>query len=270
MSIVTLLFFGDIVGNPGRTAIHHALPELKKRFDPDFVIANAENSAGGSGITPSTMHKITSYGVNVLTSGDHFFRNKEYAGVASDPRVLRPANYPKAAIGRGYGIYEARGGAPVAVINMLGRIFMEPHRCPFETADEVLAALNPRPKIIFVDMHCEATSEKVGMGWFLDGRVSAVVGTHTHIQTADERILPKGTAYLTDAGMCGPYDSIIGRIKDAVLHKLTTGMPARFEVATEDIRACGVCIKVDAETGKATHIERFQVPVRASESQGDS
>lgn len=264
MGTLTILFFGDVVGRPGRKGLCRGIQTLKQQFDPDFIVVNGENSAGGSGITPSTLQKMTSYGANVITSGDHIFRNKEYIGVIQDERVLRPANYPKFADGRGHGVFEARGGNRIGVINLMGRIFMEPLRCPFEQVDKILSEMALQTKIILVDMHAEATSEKVAMGWHLDGRVSAVMGTHTHIQTADERILPKGTAYITDAGMTGPYDSVIGRNKVAVLKKLRTGMPARFDVSEGGVRACGVMLRIDADSGLARSIERFQVPVDTS------
>ncbi|MCZ7648154.1 MAG: TIGR00282 family metallophosphoesterase [Planctomycetota bacterium] len=259
---MTILFFGDIVGRPGRKAVCHALPHLKERFDPDLIVANAENSAGGSGISSSTLRKLASYGVEVFTSGDHFFRNKEYAGVVDDPRVLRPVNYPPQAPGRGWGLYKARGGVEVAVVNAMGRIFMEALECPFAAMDRALGEIGPQARVILVDFHAEATSEKMAMAWYLNGRVSALVGTHTHVQTADERILNGGTACISDLGMSGPYDSVIGRSKEAVLHRLTTGVPARFEVTEGEEKACGVVLKIDAESGKALGIERFQVALK--------
>ncbi len=262
MGLLNILFFGDVVGRPGRTGVCNAIPLLKEKFDPGLIVANAENSAGGSGITLATMRNLTEYGVDVLTSGDHIFRNREYRDVIQDPRVLRPANYPKSADGKGWGVYEARGGVRVVVINLLGRIFLEPMRCPFEIVDEILLSASQQAKVILVDMHAEATSEKVAMGWHLDGRVSAVVGTHTHIQTADQRILPQGTAYITDLGMTGPYDSVIGRDVGAVLKKLRTGMPARFTVAEDNVVACGVILGIETSTGRAASIDRFQVTFR--------
>jgi hypothetical protein len=264
LSQLTILFFGDVVGHPGRNGVAHAIPLLKERYDPDFIAANGENAAGGSGITLAVAQKLFSAGVHAITTGDHFYRNKEYVGVLGEPRVLRPANFPKLAEGRGWGVYQARGEVPVAVVNLMGRIFMEPHECPFAAADAILSELAGQARVILVDMHAETTSEKVALGWHLDGRVSAVLGTHTHVQTADERILPGGTAYITDLGMTGPYDSVIGRIKEAVLKKLRTGVPARFEVAKGDVRACGAVLRVDAETGKALAIERFVVPLAVS------
>jgi hypothetical protein len=258
------MFFGDVVGRPGRETVRDALPQLKERFKPDFIIANVENIAGGSGVTAPTVQKIFAYGVNVCTTGDHIFRNKEFIHVIYDPRLLRPANLPTAALGKGWNVYQTSGGETIMVLNLLGRIFMEPNRCPFEAADEALAAvaaLPRKPRVIVADMHAEATSEKCAIGRHLDGRVSAVVGSHTHVQTADDQILPGGTAYLTDLGMCGSHHSIIGREIQPVLQKLRTGMPARFEVASGGRKACGAVIRVETSTGKAVAVERFQEPV---------
>lgn len=256
---LNVLCFGDVVGRPGRAGLFHALKPLQARFTPSCTIVNAENAAGGSGISQTVAQKLFAAGVNVITTGDHFFRNKEFTTVVNDDRVLRPANFPTTALGRGWGVYALPGGVQLGVINLMGRIFMEPQRCPYEIADEIVPRIRERTPFIVVDMHAEATSEKVAMGWHLDGRVTAVFGTHTHIQTADERILPGGTAYITDLGMTGPYDSVIGREKEPVLKKLRTGMPARFEVARNDVRACGVIIRVDTDTGRASSIERFQI-----------
>ncbi len=259
MSELSIVFIGDVVGRPGRLGVCQAIPVLREKYAPDLIIANGENSAGGSGITPSTFQKLTSYGVDVLTSGDHIFRNRDFPGIIKESRVLRPANYPKAADGKGWGIYETKSGARVAVINLIGRIFMEPMRCPFEIVDEILLQIKDQTKIILVDMHAEATSEKIAMGWHLDGRVSAVLGTHTHVQTADERILPMGTACLTDAGMTGSHKSVIGREVKPVLKKLRTGMPARFDVAEENVKVCGAALKIETPSGIARSIERFQL-----------
>jgi hypothetical protein len=261
LSILTILFFGDVVGRPGRHGLCHAVPILKEKYGADFIVVNGENSASGSGLTPTTLNKILSYGADVVTTGDHIFRNKEFPGVIHELRVLRPANYPKTADGKGWGLYTTRSGVRIVVMNLMGRVFMEPLRCPFELADEIVAAAQSQAKIILLDMHAEATSEKIAMGWHLDGKVSAIVGTHTHVQTADERVLPGGTAYISDLGMTGPYDSVLGRDKQAVLKKMRTAMPARFEVAERDVRACGVVVKVDTETGRAQSIERFQIPM---------
>lgn len=258
---LTLLCFGDVVGRPGRHGLTVALKGLKSRFTPSFAVVNAENAAGGSGISASVSSKLFSSGVNVITTGDHFYRNKEFVSVIDDARVLRPANFPAVSRGHGWGVYETPVGRKIGVINLMGRIFMEPQRCPFEVADEIVTKLREQTSLIVVDMHAEATSEKVALGWYLAGRVSVIFGTHTHIQTADERILPGGTAYITDLGMTGPYDSVIGREKAPVLQKLRTGMPARFEVAKDDVRACGVVVQLDVNTGQAISIERFQIRV---------
>jgi hypothetical protein len=261
VSTFTVLFFGDVVGRPGRNALSYAIPVLREKYGASFVVANGENSAAGSGVTPTTLNRLLAAGVDVITTGDHIFRNKEYPGVINELRLLRPANYPKVADGRGWGLYTTKDGLRIVVINVLGRIFMEPLRCPFEIVDEILQATSNQAKIILLDIHAEATSEKIAMGWYLDGKVSAIVGTHTHIQTADERILPNGTAYITDLGMTGPYESVLGRERQPVLKRFRTAMPARFDVAEGDVRACGVAVKINAETGQAVSIERFQVPI---------
>lgn len=258
MSIFTVLFFGDVVGRPGRNGLCGAVPVLREKYKADFIVVNGENAASGSGLTPATLEKILSCGVDVVTTGDHIFRNKEFPEIIHEPRVLRPANYPKSADGKGWGLY-TKDNVRVVVMNLMGRVFMEPLRCPFELADEILSIASNQSKVILVDMHGEATSEKIAMGWHLDGKVSALVGTHTHVQTADERILPGGTAYITDLGMTGPYDSVLGREKIPVLKKFRTAMPARFEVAEGDVRACGVVLKIDTSTGRAQSIERFQM-----------
>jgi metallophosphoesterase (TIGR00282 family) len=261
LSILTVLFFGDVVGRPGRNAISQAVPLLREKHKADFVVVNGENAASGSGLTPTTLNKILSSGADVVTTGDHIFRNKEFPGVIHELRVLRPANYPKSADGKGWGLYTTKDGTRIIVMNLMGRVFMEPLRCPFELADEILTSASNQARVILLDMHGEATSEKIAMGWHLDGRVSAIVGTHTHVQTADERILPGGTAYITDLGMTGPYDGVLGREKAPVLKKFRTAMPAHFEVAEHDVKACGVIVKIDSNTGRATSIERFQMPI---------
>lgn len=266
MNPLTVLFFGDVVGRPGRNGLAHALPILKQKYGAEFVVVNGENSAAGSGLTPATLNKILSCGADVVTTGDHIFRNKEFPGVINELRVLRPGNYPKSADGRGWGLYTTQDGTRIVVMNLMGRVFMEPLRCPFEIADEILAGASNQARIILLDMHAEATSEKIAMGWHLDGKISALVGTHTHVQTADERVLPLGTAYISDLGMTGPYDSVLGREKAPVLKKFRTAMPARFEVAENDVRACGVAVKINRETGRAISIERFQFPLPSGHS----
>ncbi|MCS7034702.1 MAG: TIGR00282 family metallophosphoesterase [Phycisphaerae bacterium] len=260
--IVRILALGDIVGRPGRTVVHQKLPELVRTRNVDLVIANGENIAGGSGITPNLFHKLRSYGVDLVTLGDHVFKRQEIAQtLASSERIVRPANLSGLAPGRGWTVISTNSGVPVAVMNLMGRIYMSlPCDDPFAAADRILRELPAGVRVIVCDMHAEATSEKIGMGHHLDGRASLVFGTHTHVPTADARILPGGTAAITDVGMCGPYDSILGRRKDRVLKYMTTSVPHSFEVATTDVRLCGVLAEIDSETGRAISIERVEVP----------
>ncbi len=254
-----ILFIGDIVGLPGRKAIQTLLPKLKKKHKIDLSIANAENAAGGSGITPKIAEELFGFGLNILTSGDHIWKRKEILEVIdSETRILRPANYPKEAAGRGYALFRAEKGQSVGVLNLEGRVFMSSLDCPFQCARAAVDELRQKTKVILVDIHAEATSEKVALGWFLDGSVSAVLGTHTHIQTADERILPGGTAYITDLGMTGPYDSVIGRKVEQILTRFLSQMPARFEIAEDNVQLHGVVLDIDEESGKARSIERIQ------------
>ena len=256
MPTAKILVIGDVVGRPGRAALAHFVPRFVRDQGCDIVVANGENVAGGSGISISIARKLFHYGVDAITTGDHFFRNKEYAGCLDEPRILRPANMPAQAVGRGHGVYVSRGGVRFAVVNLQGRIFMDPHACPFETMDKILAEIRPQTRLILVDMHAEATSEKVAMGWHLDGRVTCVFGTHTHIQTADDRVLPGGTAYISDLGMTGPRDSVLGRRKDNVMKSLMTGMPHPYDVATGDPWIHGALVTVDETSGRALNIER--------------
>ena len=260
-----LLFIGDIVGQPGRRAVAELLPKLREQHSLDFVIANGENSAGGSGITPKTAGEIFSAGVDVITSGDHLWDQKEVMELlANEKRFLRPLNYPAGVPGhgRGSGTFEISNLKSqisnwIAVLNVQGRTFMQPPLDnPFTIALEEVKRLCERTKIIFVDFHAEATSEKIAFGRFLDGQVSAVVGTHTHVQTADEQIFPGGTAYLTDAGFTGPHESVLGREIDPVLKRFLTGMPQRFEVAKNAVLLHGCMIEIDEATGKAIKIQR--------------
>jgi 2',3'-cyclic-nucleotide 2'-phosphodiesterase len=268
---MNLLFIGDIVGQPGRHAVKILLPKLREQHALDFVIANGENSAGGNGITPKTAGEIFSAGVDVITSGDHLWDQKEVAELlANEPRFLRPLNYPPGTPGRGSGIFEIpyrifKIPAPVkiAVLNLQGRTFMPPLENPFLVAAEAVKRLREQTKIIFVDFHAEATSEKIALGRMLDGQVSAVVGTHTHVQTADEQILAGGTAYLTDAGFTGPHDGCLGREIEPVIKRFLTGMPQRFEVAKNRVLLHGAIIQVDEVTGKATRIQRVSEPLPA-------
>jgi metallophosphoesterase (TIGR00282 family) len=256
--IFKTLILGDIVGRPGREVIEKHLPALIQKGGIDFAVANGENASGGSGITPEVAKKLFASGLDAITTGDHVWKKKEVLQLLeTEPRILRPANYSPMALGKGWTVVESRGGIPVGVINLLGRIFMQPIDCPFRAVDEVLKEVSGRAKVIFVDMHAEATSEKIAMGWYLDGRVSAVVGTHTHVQTADERVLPGGTAYITDLGMTGPYKSVLGRDIDRVLKAIITQMPTRFYVAEKDVRMSGAVITVDSSTGKAQEIKRL-------------
>jgi len=254
---MNILFIGDIVGKPGRETVKVLLPELKKEFAPDFVIANVENAAGGSGITPKVADELFGYGIDAFTSGDHIFKKRDVLSIINDePRLLRPANFPSVSPGRGAGIFKTKSGDSILLINLLGRVFMEARECPFRVVREEID--KNKSNIIIVDFHAEATSEKVAMGWFLDGVVSAVIGTHTHIQTADEKILPKGTAYITDAGMTGPHRSVIGRRIEDVLTRFITQVDQRFEVANEDLRLQGVVLDIDNDSGKARSIARIQ------------
>lgn len=258
--ILKTLVLGDIVGRPGREVVEKRLPALIQREGIHFVVANGENSAGGSGITPEVTKRLFPCGLDVITSGDHIWKKKEAIQLLEkEPRILRPANYSPMALGRGWTVVDSHSGISVGVINLLGRVFMQPVDCPFRTVDEVLKEVSRKTKIIIVDMHAEATSEKIAMGWYLDGRVSAVVGTHTHVQTADERILPNGTAYITDLGMTGPYKSILGRDIDRVLKAIITQMPTRFEIAEKDVRMSGAIITIESSTGKALEIKRLVV-----------
>jgi 2',3'-cyclic-nucleotide 2'-phosphodiesterase len=254
-----ILFIGDIVGAPGRDAVKQLVPAMRRESGIDFVIANAENSSGGSGITAQTAAELFNASVDVLTSGDHIWKRKEiFELIRSEPKILRPVNFPAGAPGYGLGIFQAGAGIKVGVINVLGRVFLEPLECPFRTVREAVAQLRKETPVILVDIHAEATSEKIALGWFLDGDVSAVVGTHTHVQTADERVLPKGTAYITDAGMAGPFDSVLGRRVDNVLERFLSCVPVRFEVASENVQMHGVIIDIDEKTGNARSITRVQ------------
>lgn len=254
-----ILFIGDIVGRPGRDAVAGLVPAMRKASGLDMVIANAENSSGGSGITAETAAELFNASVDVLTSGDHIWKRREiFELIRSEPKILRPINFPAGAPGYGSGIFSTAGGIKVGVINVLGRVFLEPLECPFKTVKAAVEQLRKETPIILVDIHAEATSEKIALGWFLDGDVSAVVGTHTHVQTADERILPKGTAYITDVGMAGPFDSVLGRRVDNVLERFLSCVPVRFEVASENVQMHGVIIDIDEKTGAARSITRVQ------------
>jgi hypothetical protein len=255
-----ILFLGDVNGKAGRRLVQTHLPRLIAERQIDFSVANVENAADGFGITPELTEELLACGLDCLTSGNHIWDKQEIIDyLPGQPRLLRPLNYPEGAPGSGLYVGESPAGVPVAVVNLMGRVFMPPCDDPFRSADAVLHRIKGRAKVILVDMHAEATSEKSAMGWHLDGRVSAVVGTHTHVQTADEIVLPGGTAYITDLGMTGPYDSVIGIEKGLALRKFLTGMPVRFSTAKRDPRLCGVLLEVDPTTGRASAIERIQL-----------
>jgi len=256
--VVRILFIGDIVGRPGRDLVREHLQALVDHHSIDFVIANAENAAAGFGITREIGDQLLDYGVEVMTSGNHIWDKKEALNyIGAEPRLLRPANFPAGAPGNGSYLARTRDGQSVGVVNVMGRVFMLNIDDPFQVVLREIEALKQRTRIIFVDFHAEATSEKSAMGWHLDGKVTAVVGTHTHVQTADERILPKGTAFLTDVGMTGPHDSIIGVEVEAALGKFLTALPARFETATGNPRLNAVIVEADEQTGLALDIERI-------------
>jgi len=252
-----VLVTGDTVGKPGRRACSVLIPKIREREGIDLVIVNGENIAGGSSITQDTVDEIFQAGADILTTGDHIFKKKEATAVIEkNDHILRPLNYPAGTPGKGSVVIQTKDGVRVAIINLLGRVFMKPVECPFKTVEKELETLHRDTAVILVDMHAEATSEKIAMGWFLDGKVSAVFGTHTHIQTADETILPHGTAYITDLGMCGPYNSVIGRKTDQVLRQFITQIPTYLEVAKEDARLSGAIIELDSSTGRARSIRR--------------
>ena len=253
-----LLFIGDIVGKPGRELVRRGLAALVDTHRVDLVIANAENSAAGFGITREIGDQLLDWGVDVMTSGNHIWDKKEAINyIGAEPRLLRPANFPAGVPGNGSYLVRTHDGRSVGVINIMGRVFMHAIDDPFAVVQREIEALRSRARVIFVDFHAEATSEKIAMGWFLDGKVTAVVGTHTHVQTADERILPKGTAYLTDVGMTGPHDSVIGVEVEAVVGRFLNGMPARFETASGNPRLNAVLVEAADDTGRATDIERL-------------
>jgi metallophosphoesterase (TIGR00282 family) len=255
---MNILFIGDIFASPGRGLVARYLQEIITTEKIQLAIANAENSAGGFGITPLIAEELFSLGLDVLTSGNHIWDKKEiFDYLPRQPRLLRPANYPCELPGQGIHVRKARNGVQTAIINLQGRVHLPATDCPFRKADQILTALDPAVKVRFVDFHAELTSEKEAMGWYLDGRVSAVVGTHTHVPTADERVLAGGTAYQTDVGMTGPYDSIIGSDKHLALRRFLTGMPIRLDSAKGGGELHAVIVTVYPETGKATSIRRY-------------
>jgi metallophosphoesterase (TIGR00282 family) len=250
---------GDIFGEPGRAALAKLLPRLRDQYRIDLAVVNVENAAAGFGVTPPMAKTFLDQGVDVMTSGNHIWDKREIVEfITRDDRLLRPANFPPGTPGSGF-VTVKTGAYKVAVLNLMGRVFMTPIDCPFAKADELVPQLRKETPLILVDMHCEATSESQAMGWYLDGRVTAVVGTHRHVQTADERVLPAGTAYITDLGMTGPIDSVIGVDKDIILQRFLTQMPVRFEPARGPAALHGVVITVDPETGRASDIQRLRV-----------
>ncbi|THJ25177.1 MAG: TIGR00282 family metallophosphoesterase [Nitrospira sp. CG24E] len=255
-----VLFIGDIFGEPGRRALARAVPRLVGQRQIDIVIGNGENAAGGFGITPELAEELFDLGLAVITTGNHAWDKKEILDYfPREPRLLRPANYPVGVPGQGSVVVESAGGEQLGILQLMGRAYMPTLDCPFQTAKKELAALKKRTAAVIVDMHAEATSEKMAMGHYLDGEVVAVVGTHTHVQTADDQILPKGTAYLTDIGMTGPLHSVIGVKKELAIEKFLTGMPRRFEVASGPSVFCAVLLELDARLGKALSIERIRI-----------
>lgn len=258
-----ILFVGDVIGKPGRKALARLLPRLIDEHRADYVIVNVENAAGGFGVTADVLDELDELPIHCMTSGNHIWDKKEVAELFDrEPRLLRPANYPDGNPGRGVHVGETASGIAVATINLEGQVFLKNVDSPFRVADRLLAELAPRARVVFVDFHAEATSEKQALGVYLDGRVSAVVGTHTHVPTADERVLPGGTAFLTDAGMTGPYEGVIGFRADKVLARFLLQTPSTFEVAKRDVRLAAVVVDVDETTGRARGIQRLLVPDR--------
>ncbi|HIA28142.1 MAG TPA: TIGR00282 family metallophosphoesterase [Planctomycetes bacterium] len=255
-----ILIIGDIVGRPGRRIVRKWVPILRKEWDLDLVIANAENSAAGSGITHKIFRDLRSCGIDVMTMGDHSWKRRDNIEVfEKEELLLRPQNYPLEAVGKGVITIEARGDVPVGLVVVLGRVFMDGGDCPFHCVDRALESFSDDVRVRIVEFHGEATSEKTAAGWHLDGRISCLFGTHTHIPTADARVLPQGTAYITDIGMTGPYDGVIGRMAKPVLHKFITGMHAPFSVAEENPHLCGILLEVDPSTGKALSVKPVDV-----------
>jgi metallophosphoesterase (TIGR00282 family) len=257
-----IFFIGDIVGKPGRQAINRLLRKVINDYGVEFTIANGENAAGGMGMTPAIAIEILDQGVDILTSGNHIWAKKEiFPFLDKESRILRPANYPPHVPGRGAGLFQSKNGEKIGVINLEGRVFMKHLDCPFRIGEKEIETLRRETPIDLVDFHAEATSEKVAMGWFLDGRVTAVLGTHTHVQTSDEKILDGGTAYITDVGMTGPLDSVIGIRKQVAVNRLLTQIPWKFDVATEEVEMQGVIVEVEEETGRSKRIQRIRVPL---------
>ncbi len=266
---LNILCIGDIVGRPGRRIIAERLKPLVREMSIDCVIANAENAAGGSGLTPQIYNKLLRYGVHLITLGDHTYRKRDIIKtLETADNITRPANFSEHAAGRTSAVYQTSKGPTVGVLSLIGRLFMKPADCPYNAADKILPQLQQKADVIFVDFHAEATSEKVAMGYYLDGRVSCVFGTHTHIPTADERILPKGTAYITDIGMTGAHDSVLGRGAESVVKSFRTHMPFPFEIATGDVKIDAILVAVDSNTKKAERIERIRLDADVEDKTG--
>jgi len=264
---LNIFCIGDIVGRPGRRIVADKLKRLVEELSIDCVIANAENAAGGSGLTPQIYNKLLRYGVNLVTLGDHTYRKRDIIKTLEiADNIARPANLSEFAAGRGVGVYKTNKGPTVAVVSLIGRLFMKPADCPYNAIDRILPQLQRQADIIVVDFHAEATSEKVAMGYHLDGRVSCCFGTHTHVVTADERILLKGTAYITDVGMTGAYDSVLGRGAESVLKSFRTQMPVPFEIATGDVKMHAILVTADSNTKKAERIERIRIDAESEDS----
>jgi len=260
MMKLNILCIGDMVGRPGRRILADKLKSLVRELGVDCVIANAENAAGGSGLTPQIYDKLLRYGVNLITLGDHTYRKKDIIEtLETADNIARPANFSEHAAGRGFGISKTNKGPTVAVVSLIGRLFMKPADCPYNAIDKILPKLQQEADIIVVDFHAEATSEKIAMGYHLDGRASCVFGTHTHVVTADEKILSGGTAYITDIGMTGPHDSVLGRGAESVLKSFRTRMPVPFEIATDDVKIDAILVTVDSNSKKAERLERVSI-----------
>ena len=264
---LNILCIGDIVGRPGRRVVAEELKSLVRQRAIDCVIANAENAAGGSGLTPQIYDKLLRYGVNLVTLGDHSFRKREIIEtLETAENIARPANFSEHAAGRGFGIYKTSKGPTVGVVALIGRLFMRPAECPYTGIDKILPKVQQQADIVVVDFHAEATSEKLAMGYHLDGRVSLCFGTHTHVITADEKILPKGTAYITDIGMTGAHDSVLGRGVESVLKSFRTQMPYPFQIATGDVKMNAVLVTVDSNSKQAERIERLTIGADSEDS----
>jgi len=253
-----VLFIGDIVGNPGRKAVKSVVPEMKRSLSIDYCIANCENSAGGSGITYAVAQELFDSGIDGITLGNHTWSKKDITNfLDTEIRIVRPANYPQDLPGKGSTIINHEGKSPIGLLNLLGRVYMDGVECPFRTADREVQSLKNFTKVVLIDMHAEATSEKIALAWYLDGRVSCVLGTHTHVQTADERILPCGTAFITDVGMTGPYEGVLGVDREIIINKFLNFMPVRFELAKGKTQFNAVLLEIDEETGRTCKIKRI-------------